>query len=79
MNGGAVAYLTHSQYGRNRNEVTVNDNEEYITGRAEDTTTYNPNGNSYNTTNGMLASTTGNIYGVYDMCRRSERVYSRMG
>ena len=45
---GAVAYLTHSQYGRNRNEVTIN--------------------NSYTTANvGELGSTTGNIYGVYDM------------
>ena len=45
---GAVAYLTHSQYGRNGNEVTIN--------------------NSYTTSNvGELGSTTGNIYGVYDV------------
>ncbi len=45
---GAVAFLTHSQYGRNGNEVTMN--------------------NSYTTANvGELGSTTGNIYGVYDM------------
>ena len=45
---GAVAYLTHSQYGRNKNEVTIN--------------------TSYTTAYvGELGSTTGNIYGVYDM------------
>ncbi|MCL2860372.1 MAG: hypothetical protein FWF46_07480 [Oscillospiraceae bacterium] len=47
---GAVAYLAHSQYGRNRNEITMNDSGAYITG-----------------TGGEDASTTGNIYGVYDM------------
>ena len=47
---GAVAYLTHSQYGRNANEVTINNNSSYITGSA-----------------GKLGSTTGNIYGIYDI------------
>lgn len=70
MNGGAVAYLTHSPYGRNGNEVTNNNSSSYITGNAggsvsadetEGTT------NAYNTIAGMLASTTGNITGVYDL------------
>ena len=56
---GAIAYLTHSQYGRNRNEITKNNSSTYITGNGVT--------NAYNTTAGMLASTTGNIYGVYDM------------
>ena len=70
MNGGAVAYLTHSQYGRNGNEVTINNNSSYITGIAGDSVTAGESSsttNTYNTTPGMLASTTGNIYGVYDL------------
>ena len=70
MNGGAVAYLTHSQYGRNGNEITINNNSNYITGIAGDTETASSSSsteNAYNTSKGMLASTTGNIYGVYDL------------
>ena len=64
-----MAYLTHSQYGRNRNEVTVN-NVWGLTGNAGNSVEAGVSGsieNAYNTTAGMLASTTGNIYGVYDM------------
>ena len=67
---GAVAYLTHSQYGRNGNEITINNNSNYITGIAGDTETASSSSsteNAYNTSDGMLASTTGNIYGVYDL------------
>ncbi len=66
---GAVAYLTHSQYGRNGYEITIN-NSTFYPGMAGD---YVSAGNDsdvhhfYNTTKGGLASTTGNIYGVYDM------------
>ena len=70
MNGGAVAYLTHSQYGRNGNEITINNNSNYITGIAGDSVTASGSDsiiNAYNTTEGMKASTTGNIYGVYDL------------
>ena len=70
MNGGAVAYLTHSQYGRNGNEITINNNSNYITGIAGDSVTASESDsttNTYNTSKGMLASTTGNIYGVYDL------------
>ena len=70
MNGGAVAYLTHSQYGRNGNEITINNNSNYITGIAGDSVTASESSsitNAYNTTAGMKASTSGNIYGVYDM------------
>ena len=70
MNGGAVAYLTHSQYGRNGKEITINNNSSYITGIAGDRVTASSSSsteNAYNTSKGMLASTTGNIYGVYDL------------
>ena len=66
---GAVVYLTHSQYGRNGTEVTINNNSNYITGNAgnstddsESTTT-----NAYNTEKGVLASSTENVYGIYDL------------
>ena len=65
-----MAYLTHSQYGRNGNEITINNNRNYITGIAGDTVTASSSSsteNTYNTSKGMLASTTGNIYGVYDL------------
>ena len=65
-----MAYLTHSQYGRNGNEITINNNSNYITGIAGDKVTASSSSsteNTYNTSKGMLASTTGNIYGVYDL------------
>ena len=68
---GAVAYLTHSQYGRNGNEISTNNSEELITGSSagipSDDNTWGDNIYKYNEKEGMLASTTGNIYGVYDM------------
>ena len=70
---GAVAYLTQSIYGRCTNsttctEVGINNNVDYITGYgvpagSSDSVT---NG-AYNTTLGKDASTTGTIYGIYDM------------
>ena len=65
---GAVAYLAQSSYGKNA-EVWINPNSNYITGQAgsgssvSSTTSTSP----YNSGNGPQASTTGNIYGVYDM------------
>ena len=75
---GAVAYLTNSKYGRCTNgsctEVTINNCSSYITGIGADTvsasqssTTCTTTANKYNGTKGVLASTTGNITGVYDM------------
>ena len=74
---GAVAYLSHSAYGIG-NEINVNNNESYLTGYSaaantdqssslgevgiDDTITQ-----PYNTATGYLASTTGNITGIYDM------------
>ena len=58
---GAVAYLASSKYGAGVNEVQVNDS--YVDGA----TGNGPNGGRYNTANGQLASTTNNVYGIYDM------------
>ena len=74
---GAAAYLSHSKYGINA-EVNINNNSSYKTGYSAlpstnqqtypgtygDGNTYN---NAYNTSIGYLASTTGNISGIYDM------------
>ena len=78
MEWGAVAYLTNSKYGRCTNgsctEVTINNCSTGITGIGADTVSANSSSttcttaaNKYNGAKGMLASTTGNIYGVYDM------------
>ena len=95
---GAVAYLSHSRYGANR-EIYINNSSEYYTGRSggnvggstaintvytnqTSTTLYNSSGFytwdgyllEYNTNTksgthdiSKVASTTGNITGVYDM------------
>ena len=70
---GAVAYLTQSIYGRctsstSCTEVGINNNSSYITGygapAGSDTSVTN---GAYNTILGKDASTTGTIYGIYDM------------
>ena len=77
---GAIAYLKQSRYGLGENDIGINNNSSYITGcgaaaGSASSTTCNP----YNTTTGMLASTTGNIYGVYDMSGGAwERVMGNM-
>ena len=74
---GAVAYLSHSKYGLGY-EVNINNNSSYKTGYSAlpltnqqtfpgtggDNQAYN---SAYNTKIGYLASTNGNISGVYDM------------
>ena len=45
---GAVAYLAHSKYGRNGNEISANGN--YVTGSG-----------------GIKSSTTGNMFGIFDL------------
>ncbi len=78
MEWGAVAYLTNSKYGRCTNgsctEVTINNCYIYITGIGADSvsassssSTCTTTTNKYNGPKGVLASTTGNITGVYDM------------
>ena len=54
---GAVAYLKQSNYGLGITDITINSNDSFYTGGG--------NGTSYKTNTGQ--STTGNIYGVYDM------------
>ena len=49
---GAVAYLTHSKYGRNGNEIGMND-ESYITAMGDIAN--------------VEQSSTGNVYGIYDL------------
>lgn len=65
---GAVAYLASSAYGKH-NEVWINPNSGYLTGCAG--ASVNAGGttgcNQYQTANGQQASTTGNVYGIYDM------------
>ena len=78
---GAAAYLSHSAYGIG-NEININNNESHLTGYSaaantdqssffgeygiddgtDDTVT-----KPYNSATGFLASTTGNITGIYDM------------
>ena len=66
---GAVAYLTHSKYGKNGIEVAKNISNEFKTGNSggsgnslEGSTIY-----EFNTEKGKLASSTGNLTGVYDL------------
>ena len=78
MEWGAVAYLTNSNYGRCTDgictEVTINACSKYITGIGGDVVSSNQSSticttdaNKYNGAKGVLASTTENVYGVYDM------------
>ena len=78
MEWGAVTYLYHSKYGRCTNgtceEVTINNCSNFITGIGADSvsassssTTCTTDTNKYNGEKGVLASTTGNVYGIYDM------------
>ena len=65
---GAVAYLSKSKYGK-ETEVWINPNSNCITGQAGNSANASNtiSTNVYNTINGMQASTTGNVTGVYDM------------
>ena len=70
---GAVAYLTQSIYGRCTSsstctEVGINNNSSFITGYgAPAGSNYSVTNGTYNTDLGKDASTTGTIYGIYDM------------
>ena len=57
MEWGAVAYLKQSKYGLGTTDIAVNTNSSYYTGGGTD--------NAYKTN--VAQSTTGNIYGIYDM------------
>jgi len=75
---GAVAYLTHSSYGRNGKQVDMNACEGLYTGagptaEGDTSTTYEYDASTfsstyaYDTDLGQLASSTGNITGIYDL------------
>jgi len=69
---GAVAYLTHSQYGRNGNQIYINNSSSYITGNSGGSINASATSSGgatyeYNTANGVKASSTGNISGIYDL------------
>ena len=69
MEWGAVTYLSHSKYGINK-EIAKNSANTMTTGcgpQSETSTSYGATCNSYTTTLGQSASTTGNVYGIYDM------------
>ena len=67
---GAVAYLKQSKYGLGTTDIGLNNysSSPYLTGCGSTAgSAYSTTCNAYNTTDGMLASTTGNITGIYDM------------
>jgi hypothetical protein len=67
---GAVTYLSKSTYGQNGNEIWINNSQTYTTGCAGSSVSasaYDGCQYSYETANGVQASTTGNIYGIYDL------------
>ncbi|MDD2377349.1 MAG: prepilin-type N-terminal cleavage/methylation domain-containing protein [Bacilli bacterium] len=69
MEWGAVAYLSHSIYGKN-GEVWKNNSGTLLTGCAGDSASevvFAGCQNEYDSPLGVNASTTGNIYGIYDM------------
>ena len=69
---GAVAYLSHSIYGKN-SEVYLNDNNQYYTGCGANSTDVSSSNftsdclNQYGTVTTYNQSTTGNATGVFDM------------
>ena len=69
MEWGAVAYLKQSKYGLGTTDIAVNTNSSYYTGGGTS--------DAYKTN--VAQSTTGNIYGVYDMTGGAwERVMGNM-
>ena len=67
---GAVAYLSKSKYGKQNEEVWINNSSSYITGSAGNSASAGTDAgttNDYTSTQGVKASTTGTVYGVYDM------------
>ena len=74
MEWGAVAYLKQSEYGLGTTDIALNNyyassSPYFMTGcgSAVGTTTTTTTCTPYNEATGQAASTTGNIYGVYDM------------
>ncbi len=66
---GAVAYLSRSEYGRD-DEVWINNSSSFITGSAGNSpseATDTGTDTNYKSEQGVHASTTNNVYGIYDM------------
>ena len=69
MEWGAVAYLKQSKYGLGTTDIAVNTNSNFYTGGGQS--------DAYKTN--VAQSTTGNVYGVYDMAGGAwERVMGNM-
>ena len=69
MEWGAVTYLSHSKYGINK-KIALKSANTFTTGCGPQSEGSAENGatcNAYNTALGQSASTTGNVYGIYDM------------
>ena len=67
---GAVAYLSKSKYGKETEEVWINNSSSYVTGSAGNSASASTDAGTttdYTSTQGVKASTTGTVYGVYDM------------
>ena len=65
---GAVAYLAHSKYGLNGQEICINTENYFLTGEGSGSAIYESAAtDKYNTAKGVTASTTKNVYGIYDM------------
>ena len=67
---GAVAYLSKSKYGKENEEVWINNSSSYITGSAGNSASASQDTGTttdYTSIQGVKASTTGTAYGVYDM------------
>ena len=66
---GAAGYLSNSIYGKN-SEIWINPNTSFLTGQAGTVVNSSTTNTTYaynNLTYGINASTTGNLYGIYDM------------
>ena len=66
---GVVTYLAQSSYGRNGNEISINNSNGFITGNSGGSADASFIGTkyAYDSQSGQKASTTGNISGIYDM------------
>ena len=71
---GAVAYLSKSKYGKQNEEVWINNSSSYITGSAGNSASAETDVGTttdYTSVQGVKESTTGTVYGVYDMSGRA--------
>lgn len=64
---GATAYLTYSQYGRNGYNVATSNSRRTGCFVDENGSEEVNRENEYNTENGEKSSSTGNVYGIYDL------------